>query len=64
MVTQFDRADITEFEVLRKRYGPKAEAVGAKLTPTAMLIKVLAGALRKFPDFNASIDTIEQRDCL
>ena len=57
MVTQFDRADITEFEVLRKRYGPKAEAVGAKLTPTAMLIKVLAGALRKFPDFNASIDT-------
>ena len=57
MVTQFDRADITEFEVLRKRYGPKAEAAGAKLTPTAMLIKVLAGALRRFPDFNASIDT-------
>ena len=57
MVTQFDRADITEFEALRKKYGPKAEAVGAKLTPTAMLIKVAAGALRKFPDFNASIDT-------
>lgn len=57
MVTQFDKADITEFEALRKKYGPKAEAVGAKLTPTAMLIKVVAGALRKFPDFNASIDT-------
>ena len=57
MVTQFDKADITEFEVLRKRYQPKAEAVGAKLTPTAMLLKVVAGALRKFPDFNASIDT-------
>ena len=58
MVTQFDKADITEFEVLRKRYQPKAEAVGAKLTPTAMLLKVVAGALRKFPDFNASIDTV------
>ena len=57
MVTQFDKADITEFETLRKRYQPKAEAVGAKLTPTAMLLKVIAGALRKFPDFNASIDT-------
>ena len=57
MVTQFDKADITEFETLRKRYAPRAEAVGAKLTPTAMIIKVVAGALRKFPDFNASIDT-------
>lgn len=56
MVTQFDKADITEFEALRKRYQPKAEAIGAKLTPTAMLIKVVAAALRKFPDFNASID--------
>lgn len=57
MVTQFDKADITEFEALRKKYQPKAEAAGVKLTPTAMLIKVVAGALKKFPDFNASIDT-------
>jgi pyruvate dehydrogenase E2 component (dihydrolipoamide acetyltransferase) len=56
MVTQFDKADTTEFEALRKKYQPKAEAMGAKLTPTAMLIKVVAAALRKFPDFNASID--------
>lgn len=56
MVTHFDKADITEFEALRKKYQPKAEAVGAKLTPTAMLIKIVAGALRKFPDFNASLD--------
>lgn len=56
MVTHFDKADITEFEALRKRYQPKAEAMGAKLTPTAMLIKIVAGALRKFPDFNASLD--------
>ena len=57
MVTQFDKADITEFNALRKKYAAKAEAAGVKLTPTAMLIKVVAGALKKFPDFNASIDT-------
>ncbi|HKI55732.1 MAG TPA: 2-oxo acid dehydrogenase subunit E2 [Trueperaceae bacterium] len=56
MVTQFDKADITEFERLRQRYKPQAEAIGAKLTPTAMLLKVVAAALRRFPDFNASID--------
>ena len=56
MVTHFDKADITEFEKLRKRYQPKAEARNAKLTPTAMLIKVVAAALRRFPDFNASLD--------
>lgn len=56
MVTHFDKADITGLEALRKRYQPKAEALGAKLTPTAILVKVVAGALRKFPDFNASID--------
>ena len=57
MVTHFDKADSTEFEVLRKRYKPKAEAIGASLTPTAMLLKIAAAALKKFPDFNASIDT-------
>lgn len=56
MVTHFDRADATELEALRRRYQKKAEALGVKLTPTAILVKVVAGALRKFPDFNASID--------
>ena len=56
MVTHFDQADITELEVLRKRYQPLAEEVEAKLTPTAILLKVVASALRRFPDFNASID--------
>jgi pyruvate dehydrogenase E2 component (dihydrolipoamide acetyltransferase) len=60
MVTHFDKADITEFEKLRKRFQPKAEARGAKLTPTAMLLKVIAAALRRFPDFNASIDVANQ----
>lgn len=56
MVTHFDKADIGELEKLRKRYQPRAEAVGAKITPTAMLLKVVAVALQKFPKFNASLD--------
>ena len=56
MVTHFDKADITSFEVFRKRHRSRAEAVGAKLTPTAMIIKIVATALKRFPEFNASID--------
>ena len=55
-VTQLDKADITELELLRKRYAPRAEAGGGKLTVTAILVKVLATALKVFPQFNASID--------
>lgn len=57
MVTHFDRADTTELEALRRRYQPRAEAAGTKLTPTAILVKIVAAALKRFPDFNASIDT-------
>lgn len=60
MVTHFDSADVTEFEALRQRYKRAAEAIGAKLTPTAMLLKVVAAALTKFPDFNASLDVEAQ----
>jgi pyruvate dehydrogenase E2 component (dihydrolipoamide acetyltransferase) len=60
MVTHFDKADATDFEALRQRSKRAAEAAGVKLTPTAMLLKVVAAALRKFPDFNASIDVERQ----
>jgi pyruvate dehydrogenase E2 component (dihydrolipoamide acetyltransferase) len=60
MVTNFDDADATDFEALRQRYKGMVEKAGAKLTPTAMLLKVVAAALRKFPDFNASIDVATQ----
>jgi pyruvate dehydrogenase E2 component (dihydrolipoamide acetyltransferase) len=60
MVTNFDDADATDFEALRQRFKGVVEKAGAKLTPTAMLLKVVAGALRKFPDFNASIDVATQ----
>jgi pyruvate dehydrogenase E2 component (dihydrolipoamide acetyltransferase) len=55
-VTQFDQADIEELEQLRRRFAPKVEAVGAKLTMTAIILKVLASALKRFPKFNASVD--------
>lgn len=55
-VTQFNDADITELETLRKKYAKRAEAIGGKLTMAVMLVKVVAQALRKFPKFNASID--------
>ncbi|MCX7801835.1 MAG: 2-oxo acid dehydrogenase subunit E2 [Meiothermus ruber] len=57
MVTHFDRADITEMEALRKRMAPRAEQRGAKVTMTAILLKIAAAALKQFPKFNASIDT-------
>ena len=55
-VTQHDEADITALEVARKKYAPRVEQGGGKLTMTAILVKVCASALHKFPDFNASID--------
>ncbi|HEY5654164.1 MAG TPA: 2-oxo acid dehydrogenase subunit E2 [Pontiella sp.] len=56
-VTQQDWADITHLEELRKRFGKKAEVQGAKLTVTAILVKVVASALKAFPNFNCSIDS-------
>jgi pyruvate dehydrogenase E2 component (dihydrolipoamide acetyltransferase) len=55
-VTQCDLADITALEELRKRYAKQAEAAGGNLTVTAIAVKIAAAALRKFPQFNASID--------
>ncbi len=55
-VTQHDKADVTELEELRKRFAPKAELAGGKMTMTAITLKVVASALKTFPQFNASID--------
>lgn len=55
-VTQHDKADITALEALRKKYASRAEAAGGKLTVTAILLKVVAEALKRFPRINASID--------
>jgi pyruvate dehydrogenase E2 component (dihydrolipoamide acetyltransferase) len=55
-VTQFDKTDITEFEKDRKELSKKVEEHGAKLTVTGILIKIIAEGLKKFPQFNSSID--------
>jgi pyruvate dehydrogenase E2 component (dihydrolipoamide acetyltransferase) len=55
-VTHFAKADITDLEQLRQRFAAKAEALGGKLTVTAMVLKVIAAALKRFPQFNASVD--------
>jgi pyruvate dehydrogenase E2 component (dihydrolipoamide acetyltransferase) len=56
MVTQFDKIDITQAESLRKQYAKQAEEAGGKLTVTALALKAVVAALKKFPSFNASID--------
>ena len=43
-------------EGLRKQFGPAAEAAGGKLTMTAIALKIVAAALKRFPQFNASVD--------
>lgn len=55
-VTQCDEADVTDLEDLRSRFAARAEAAGGKLTMTAIALKIVAAALRKFPQFNASVD--------
>jgi len=55
-VTQFDQADITELEALRVQLNKENEKAGIKLTMLAFLIKASAAALKKFPEFNASLD--------
>jgi pyruvate dehydrogenase E2 component (dihydrolipoamide acetyltransferase) len=54
-VTQHDDADITEMEAFRKKLGEENKEV--KVTPLVFLIKGVVAALKKYPHFNASVDT-------
>jgi pyruvate dehydrogenase E2 component (dihydrolipoamide acetyltransferase) len=55
-VTNHDDADITELEAFRVQLNKENEKGGVKLTMLAFLIKATVAALKKFPQFNASID--------
>lgn len=55
-VTQFDKADVTALEAFRKSYAKTADKEGVKITVTAILVKIVSAALKKFPQFNASVD--------
>jgi len=55
-VTNHDDADITELEAFRVTLNKEYEKAGVKVTMLAFLIKACVSALKKFPDFNASLD--------
>jgi len=55
-VTNNDECDITELEALRVTLNKENEKSGIKVTMLAFLIKVVVAALKKFPEFNASLD--------
>ncbi|HUH92589.1 MAG TPA: dihydrolipoyllysine-residue acetyltransferase [Casimicrobiaceae bacterium] len=55
-VTNCEDADITELEAFRVQLNRENEKSGVKLTLLAFLIKACVAALKKFPDFNASLD--------
>ena len=55
-VTNHDDADITDLEALRVTLNKENEKTGIKVTMLAFLIKASIAALKKFPEFNASLD--------
>jgi len=55
-VTNNDEADITELEAFRVSTNKENEKSGIKVTMLAFVIKAVVAALKKFPDFNASLD--------
>jgi pyruvate dehydrogenase E2 component (dihydrolipoamide acetyltransferase) len=57
-VTQFAEADITALEALRRKHAADYEKNGARLTLTALALKVVAETLKKHPEFNTSLDEV------
>jgi pyruvate dehydrogenase E2 component (dihydrolipoamide acetyltransferase) len=55
-VTNNDEADITELEALRVQLNKENEKAGIKVTMLAFVIKAVVAGLKKFPEFNASLD--------
>ena len=55
-VTNHDEADITELEAFRVQLNKENEKSGVKVTMLAFMIKAAVAALKKFPEFNASLD--------
>ncbi|MGP0630817.1 2-oxo acid dehydrogenase subunit E2 [Nitrospina sp. 32_T5] len=56
LVTQFDEADITDLEALRKAQSGFIKKKGGKLTVTVLVLEALVAALKEHPQFNASVD--------
>ena len=59
-VTNHDEADITELEEFRTSLTDIYTGEKKKITPLAFIVKALTTSLKKFPNFNSSIDDIEE----
>ena len=59
-VTNHDEADITELEEFRTSLTDIYTGEKKKITPLAFIIKAVTASLKKFPNFNSSIDEIEE----
>ena len=59
-VTNHDEADITEMEEFRNSLTDIYTGKKKKITPLAFIVKALTASLKKFPNFNSSIDEIEK----
>ncbi len=59
-VTNHDEADITELEEFRTSLTDIYTGEKKKITPLAFIVKALTASLKKFPNFNSSIDNIEE----
>ncbi len=59
-VTHHEDADITELEAFRKEMGEEAKAQGVRLTMVSFLLKASVAALRRFPEFSASLDKAKE----
>jgi pyruvate dehydrogenase E2 component (dihydrolipoamide acetyltransferase) len=59
-VTNHDEADITELEEFRNSLTDIYTGEKKKITPLAFIIKALTASLKKFPNFNSSIDQIDE----
>lgn len=55
-VTQFDEADITELEEFRKENKEMASQKGVNLTPLVFIMKAVVACLKRYPEFNASLN--------
>ncbi|HEY5910101.1 MAG TPA: 2-oxo acid dehydrogenase subunit E2 [Verrucomicrobiae bacterium] len=60
-VTQFDDADITLLNALRKKYTSAYEQKGTRLTLTSFAIKAVVDTLKKHPILNSSLDEATQQ---
>ena len=59
-VTQFDEADITDLNTLRKKYAPAYEQKGVRLTLTSFVLKIVTDTLKKHLIFNSSLDEVTE----